>query len=235
VIHVDPIPEPEGFDAEVRQRGQVWLAEHPKAARPRPLWSPYLPHLAAGFRHLCAYSAMHIEDDGTVDHYQSCATHRALTYEWSNYRFTSARMNSVKGTANGRVLDPFEIGDDWFDILLPSLQMVPTDRIPPEQRERAAFTLKRLGLRDGESILRRRRAWYEQFLSGKQSLDGLRHTAPLIARAVEKRLSRIEPAVLGEAVAHYERLLRSELTFSGLKSAAPEVFLVVEAALRSSL
>ncbi len=130
-------------------------------------------------------------------------------------------MNSIKGTANDRVLDPFEIGDDWFDILLPSLQMVPTERIAPELRERAAFTLKRLGLRDGESILRRRRAWYEQFLLGGQSLHGLRHHAPLIARAVEKRLSRIDPARFGEAVANYERLLRSELTLPGLKSAAP--------------
>ena len=232
MIHVEPIPEPEGFDAEVRQRGQAWLAEHPAPARPRPLWSPSLSHLAEGFRHLCAYSAMHIED-GSVDHYRSCATHRALAYEWPNYRFTSARMNSIKGNADDRVLDPFEVGDDWFELLLPSLQMVPTSRITPEHRERAAFTLKRLGLRDGEGILRRRQAWYEQFLIGGQSLGGLRHHAPLIARAVEKRLSRIEPAMFGDAVDHYERLLHSELTLPGLRRAAPEVFLIVEATLRA--
>lgn len=175
---------------------------------------------------------MHLED-GTVDHYRSCATHRALAYGWPDYRFTSARMTSIKGIADDRVLDPFEVGDDWFEILLPSLQMLPTDRVAPEHRERAAFTLKRLGLRDGESIPRRRRAWYEQFLTGGQSLNGLRHHAPLIARAVEKRLSRIDPAVFGEAVTHYERLHHSELTLPGLKSAAPEVFLIVEAALRA--
>lgn len=233
MIRFAPIPEPEGFDVEVRQRGREWLAGNSTNARPRPLWSPYLPHLAAGFRHLCGYSAMHLED-GTVDHYQSCATHRALAYEWTNYRFTSARMNSIKGTADDRVLDPFEVGDDWFDILLPSLQMVPTARVPAEHRERVAFTLRRLGLRDGEGILRRRRAWYEQFLAGALSLDGLRQHAPLVALAVDKRLSRIESAKLGEAGPHYERLLRSELTFMGLKSAAPEVFLIVEAALRAS-
>jgi len=232
VIHFEPIPEPEGFDADVRQPGQVWLAEHPATARPRPLWSPYLHHLAEGFRDLCAYSVMHIEE-GTVDHYRSCSTHRTLAYEWPNYRFTSARMNSIKGVADDRVLDPFEVGDDWFEILLPSLQMMPTERITPEHRERAAFTLKRLGLRDGESILRRRRAWYEQFLTGGLSLNGLRHHAPLIARAVEKRLSRVESATFGEAVTHYERLLCSDLNLPGLKSAAPEVFLTVQAALRA--
>ena len=177
---------------------------------------------------------MHVADDGTVDHYLSCANHRALAYEWTNYRFTSARMNSIKRTEDDRVLDPFEVGDDWFEILLPSLQMVATDRVPLAERDRVAFTLKRLGLGDGESVLRRRRAWYEQFLTGGQSLDGLRHYAPLIAHAVHKRLSRIEPSTFGDAASHHERLLRSELTLRGLKSAAPEVFLVIEAALRAS-
>ena len=79
---------------------------------------------------------MHVADDGTVDHYLSCANHRALAYEWTNYRFTSARMNSIKRTEDDRVLDPFEVGDDWFEILLPSLQMV--QRIASPSRSASA-------------------------------------------------------------------------------------------------
>ena len=216
MIRCERVAEPPGFDAEVRRRGEAWLAEHPAATRPSKLWVAYLPQLAEGFRHLCGYTAMHIEE-GTVDHYLSCATHRHLAYEWSNYRFTSHRMNSVKGTLDERVLDPCAIGDDWFTILLPSLQMVATARVPPAERERAAFTLQRLGLRDGEHVIRRRRAWYEGFLEGRQSLRGLREHAPLIARAVEERLAGIEPKAFGEDEDHYRRFLASELTVPGLR------------------
>lgn len=175
---------------------------------------------------------MHLED-GTVDHYRSCANHRALTYEWENYRFASTRMNSVKKNADDRVLDPFEVGDGWFEVLLPSLHLVPTDRIPPEARERAAFTLKRLGLRDGAPVMRRREIWWAQFLNGGLSLAGVRRYAPLIGCAVDKRLLRIDAATFGEARIHYEMFLRSDLTLPGLRSAAPEVFQSVDSTLRA--
>ncbi len=72
MIRCAQVSEPDGFDTGIRQAGRAWLAEHPTAPRPRPLWLPYLPHLAEGFGHRCGYTAMHIED-GTVDHYRSCA------------------------------------------------------------------------------------------------------------------------------------------------------------------
>lgn len=34
-------------------------------------------------------------------------------------------MNSSKGTLDNQVLDPFEVANDWFEILLPSLQYIP--------------------------------------------------------------------------------------------------------------
>lgn len=231
MIRCAMVPEPDGFDAHVRRPGQAWRIEHPTAPRPRPLWNRYLPHLAEGFGHRCGYTAMHIEE-GTVDHYRSCANYPALIYEWSNYRLASARINAVKKTADDRVLDPFEVGDDWFEILLPSLQMVPTESIPIEARERAAFTLLRLGLRDGEPVMRRRATWYAEFLLGGLSLAGLRRFAPLLGRAVDKRLARIDATSLGEARIHYEMFLRSELGLRGLRSVAPDAALSVEAVLR---
>lgn len=233
MIRCAKVPEPDGFNARVRLPGQAWRAEHPAAARPRKLWLPYLPHLAEGFGHRCGYTAMHIEE-GTVDHYRSCAKYPDLIYEWSNYRFASARINAVKKTADDRVLDPFEVGDDWFEILLPSLQMVPTEHIPVEARERAAFTLQRLGLGDGAQVRRRRASWYDAFLRGEHSLAGLRRYAPLLGRAVDKRLARLDPASLGEARDHYERFLRSELVLHGLRSVAPDAALAVEAILRAT-
>jgi hypothetical protein len=61
-----------------------------------------------------------------------------------------------------------------------------TDAVPEAYRERAHYTLWRLKLRDGERVIRWREAWYEQYLEGELTLEGLRHFAPLIAEAVER-------------------------------------------------
>jgi hypothetical protein len=89
-----------------------------------------------------------------------------------------------------RVLDPYEVQDGWFEILLPSLQLVVTSTILPVFRERAEYTLERLHLRDDERVLRQRRAWHQMYCEGILSLEGLRKTAPLIARAIEKSESK---------------------------------------------
>ena len=115
-----------------------------------------------------------------------CRKRGSLAHEWTNYRFASAWINSSKQNAND-VLDPFNVCDDWFEILLPSLRLVLTDSVPPEIRPRAEFTIQRLHLRDDERVLRQRRAWYGLYEQGDLSLDGLRQMAPLIARAVERQ------------------------------------------------
>jgi hypothetical protein len=184
MIRFERVPEPEGFDEKVRQPGKAWLDAHPETQRLQPYWSPFKVHLASGFLNLCAYSALY-EPVGCVDHYLSSKKHRHLAYEWSNYRYSSEWINKSKQTADDDVLDPFEVEDGWFEILLPSLQLVVTDAIPQEQRARAERTLARLHLRDDERVLRQRRAWYEMYQNRGLSLDGLRKVAPLIARAVE--------------------------------------------------
>ncbi|NJN68827.1 MAG: hypothetical protein HC884_20060 [Chloroflexaceae bacterium] len=187
MIHFDPVPEPPGFDEEVRQPGNAWLQQHPDTERPRDFWSPFKPHLEAGFRKLCGYTAM-LTTDGTVDHYLSCKNYPELTYEWRNYRFVSPRINSSKQDVDDRVLDPFQVTDGWFEILLPSLQLVMTDAVPADECERATFTLERLHLRDGETVIRQRREWYKRYEQGEMPLELLDKFAPLIARAVRKQM-----------------------------------------------
>lgn len=80
-------------------------------------------------------------------------------------------------------------------------------------------------------MLRRRREWYDEFLRGGFSLRGLRRFAPMIARAVEQRLTRLDPAAFGEHRAVYERFLGSELTLAGLRQAAPAVGCSIDAEL----
>jgi hypothetical protein len=193
MIRVTPSPEPPDFDQRARQPGLAWLAKHldengklPAGKRPQDKWTRFKDQLADGFGNRCGYSAMH-DLVGTVDHYLSCENHPELAYEWSNYRYASGWINSSKGTLDEQVLDPFEVQDGWFEILLPSMQLVLTDAVPPLERQRAEFTLERLHLRDDERMVRLRRKWYDYYLEGKLTLEGLDVFAPLIARAVRKQ------------------------------------------------
>jgi len=186
VIGVASVRKPATFDAKARTPGNAWLKANPNALRPRDFWSPYLSDLAAGFDNLCGYAAMY-DPVGTVDHYLSFRARPDLAYEWSNYRFASHTLNASKKNADASVLDPHVVRDGWFEILLPSLQLQATDRIPKKWRDIADYTLERLKLRDGEKIIRWRRGWYKMYLDGELTLDGLNRVAPLIAAAVEKQ------------------------------------------------
>jgi hypothetical protein len=169
--------------APARQR---WLAENPGAACPRDLWSPFRAVLAEGFAERCGYTAM-LDLAGTVDHHRSFRTNPELAYEWSNYRYVSAWINSAKKTA--AVLDPYGVGEGWFAVLLPSLQLVLTEKVPPEHRALAARTRKALPFAHDERVLKLRRHWYRMYREGKLWLEGLRRVAPLIAEAEETRLA----------------------------------------------
>ena len=187
------LTEPAEFDAKCRQAGLKWLLEHPKASRkpgqrPQDYWSPFKPQLADGFRQLCAYGAMY-EPVGTVDHFLPIDADESLAYEWANYRFAAGWINSSKNKAVG-ILDPLDVRSGWFEVLLPSLQLVLVpERVPEPLHGLAEQTLIRLHLRDDERVLRQRRAWYQMYQAGKLTLEGLHEVAPLIAMAVEKQIA----------------------------------------------
>ena len=186
MIPVAKVPMPAGY-GKIKAGGDAWLKANPAAKRPKDLWSPFLPELAEGFAHLCGYAAMLDPTGGTVDHYLSWKNHRDLAYEWTNFRFASYVMNSSKRAADDAVLDPYLVKSGWFEIILPSLQMRVTDKVPAAHKAAAVFTLKRLKLGNGEKIVRWRQHYYARFQAGKLDLDGLRIFAPLIADAVERQ------------------------------------------------
>lgn len=144
--------------------------------------------MADGFRNLCAYSAM-FEPVGTVDHYQSCDADRNQAYEWGKLSLCFRMDKQHKQNVDVTVLDPLQVEDGWFEILLPSLQLVLTDAVPPDEKDRAEYTLTRLHLRDDERVIRQRREWYRMYQEGELTLDGLEKKAPLIARAIIKQLT----------------------------------------------
>jgi hypothetical protein len=182
--------EPDTFDERCRKRGQAWLTNNPTYKRPNDYWTEFEPDLREAFGGLCAYCAMKIMK-GQVDHFRPVAVLKKegndeLAYEWSNFRYGEGVLNGKKW--KHVVLDPFVVQDGWFEIQLPSLQLRMTDAIPQQHRDLAAFTIKRLGLRDSEVVVRYRQEWFRMYRDGKLTLDGLRDVAPLIAQAVQKDL-----------------------------------------------
>jgi hypothetical protein len=111
-----------------------------------------------------------------------------LAYEWNNFRYVEGVLNQRKH--DHLVLDPFEVRDHWFQVLLPSLQLVLTDKVPKRFRSKVEFTLCLLRLRDDEVVVRYRREWFGMYQSRQLNLDGLKQVAPLIAHAVEEDLKK---------------------------------------------
>lgn len=184
MIPVTRVDEPEGYHAQVRLRGEAWRAEHPEAKELRPYWIEFLPHLREGFGRRCGYAAMYVPD-GTVDHFVSQRDRPDLAYEWDNLRFASSWMNASKKARE--VLDPYEVGPGWFEVLLPSMALVARfERIPEARHALVRATLAALPLVHDERIVRQRSEWYRQFRRGAVSLEGLRDFAPLIAAAVDR-------------------------------------------------
>ncbi len=188
MINISPVDEPDEFDVKARQPGNNWLAQNTDTGkRPPDKWSPFRRYLIDGQNGLCAYGAMLCIPEAQVDHFLSIANYRHLAYEWSNYRYSSGLLNNLKGNHDDAVFDPYEIENGWFEILLPSLQLICTDKVPCHLRRKASETLRLLKLRDDERILRWRQSIFAEYKSGRMTLQGLRAWAPLIAEAVERQ------------------------------------------------
>lgn len=182
MIRVARSKAPKGF-ARVRQRGCGWLSRNP-TGDPPSYWREALPELRKAFTERCGYSAMH-DLVGTVDHFVPRARDRSLAYDWTNLRYASHWINASKGDQEG-IIDPFEVEDGWFEVILPSLQLVVSDDAPAHIRKQLQSTLDRLPIGHDERIISQRRAWLAEYEAGRVTLAGLHRFAPLIARAVER-------------------------------------------------
>jgi len=186
MIRIERAAEPAEFDAKVRQPGRRWLAENPTSRSFPSYWSKVRDDLEAAFEGRCAYSAMAMMVPGTVDHFVSLDEDRSQGYEWRNYRYAAAWINSKKSALRShQMIDPCEMGEDWFEILLPGCELRVTDQCPEELRDRARFMLRRLGLDHGPDALKCRKRWYDFYEKGLP-LAELDRLAPLIARAIRK-------------------------------------------------
>lgn len=221
VIRFTKQAEPADFDQTVRRPGLDWLKTNTDPRKKVPdYWNKYRIELWKAFRHLCAYTAMYIpENGGHIDHFISKDEDRNRLYDWDNYRFSAGGFNSSKQDLRcDEILDPFDVEDDWFELVLPSLELVVTTACPPHRRKQAIRMCERLHLGRSRSIIATRQGWRDQFLDGELSLPGLERRAPLIARAIQKRwLVLKSESIVPEHLALLEKLLTGAVTLTGVR------------------
>lgn len=149
MIHVDARSEPDSFDDLVRQPGQKVLAQGATAVL-KPYWRECIVDLRREYRNICAYLSMRIHPAtafATVDHFLPKVSHRAMTYEWSNFRLASAPMNTNKGDFLD-VLDPFSVEDGWFQLNVASGEVHPAAELDAARQAEVQATIRRLKLND---------------------------------------------------------------------------------------
>ena len=126
-----------------------------------PHWTRALPALHEAYGGLCAYLARRIElvETPTADHYiaRCHAKPLILAYTWSNLRLTHHYINGVKSDL-ADVLDPFEVQEGWFALILATGETVPGPTAPPDRLADLQRTITLLQLDRGPVVKTRQRA-----------------------------------------------------------------------------
>lgn len=211
MIRVIQAKEPEDFDTKVRQPGLRAIAEmvnelpdKRRVGRPTkivaskreeippsrfpPTWQKALKDLLEAYRRICAYACLYIEPvtgGASVDHMAPKSMTWDRVYEWTNYRLACLLMNSRKGKFD-RVLDPFEIGDDWFALDLVGFQVIGGPGATDNIRAQVERTIDELALND-LACRQARTGYAEDYLEGLISLAYLERRAPFVARELRRQ------------------------------------------------
>lgn len=190
MIRVDAQPEYPGFDVSVRQPGAAFLATNPAPTseqfRKKNFWSRAAAQLHEAYSGICAYTAMYLPQQGSVDHFLPKTTHPHLAYEWGNYRLACGRVNNSKGNVTG-ILDPFQIQNNWFYMDIPACLLKPNPDLDPNLRSEIRSTINTLRLNDDDSYVQERCAILIEYAREDVTMDFLKRRYPFLAKEVERQ------------------------------------------------
>ena len=201
--------EPATFDATVRQKGlsaiDQLVGRAPRVARPGrrrakiaeveadipakdfpPFWRDALDDLLGAYERRCAFLAIYIEHatgNPSVDHMIPKSRAWSQVYEWDNYRLCAASVNSKKSDLQ-TIIDPFEIGDGWFQLELVAFQVIRGPAVTPAYEGRVDATLELLNI--GE-CRRARQEYVERYEQRDISFAYLDRRAPFIAAEMRRQ------------------------------------------------
>lgn len=193
MLPVTAQPEPATFDALVRQPGLAFLATNPapttKEFEKNAYWTEILPAMSLLYGRICGYSATwipHSTGVHSIDHFLHKAAYPALAYEWSNYRYVSARFNSRK--RQRAIMDPFTLMAETFVLNIVTMFIeVGTVVTDPAQQVLAQNTIAFLHLNDDDVLVEERLQFYQDYQSGEISFGYLQRHAPFLAYELQRQ------------------------------------------------
>lgn len=212
MMRVCQAPEPATFDQKVRQPGLLAIAELagqapdvPRlAGRPfaqvatdrseiRPdkfpdYWTRVLDELMEAYHEICAFCCFRIHPvtgGRSADHFVPKSRDWRAVYEWSNLRLCSTSINGRKWN-NADMLDPFEIGEGWFQLELVGFQVMPNPALPAETRRAVDRTIQRLGL-NASTLCKAREEDAENYWTGDVTERILDRESPFVAAELRRQ------------------------------------------------
>ncbi|TIN72059.1 MAG: hypothetical protein E5Y30_08905 [Mesorhizobium sp.] len=190
MIRVEAKPEYPSFDADVRRPGTAFLATCPapnsEQFRKKNFWSRSARELHAAYSGICAYTAMYLPEQWTVDHFLPKTTHPSHAYDWSNFRLASGRVNNSKGNQPD-IIDPFMVDNDWFYIDIPACLLRPNPALEKENRVRVAGTINSLRLNQDDNYVQERCNILMDYAREDVSFNFLERRYPFLAKEVARQ------------------------------------------------
>ncbi len=187
------------FDAQVRQPGKTFLEATPSPTsaqfKRKNYWTRSLAELHAAYSGICAYTSMYLPDRGSVDHYWPKTAYPELAYEWSNFRLANGRINSTKGNSLD-VLDPFDIGDDWFCLDIPSCLIRANAELGRAVTLRINRTINSLRLNSDDTHVQERCNILIALAKGDVMYQFLEQRYPFLAREIDRQGLRDQLAAI---------------------------------------
>ncbi|NLR98873.1 hypothetical protein HGP17_18810 [Rhizobium sp. P38BS-XIX] len=193
MIGVVPKQEYPGFDSEVRKRGAAFLATCPKPTskqfKKNNFWNKAVRELHEAYSGICAYTAMYLPEQGTVDHFLPKAGdngHPHLAYEWQNFRLAGGRVNTSKGDSID-IVDPFEVQDDWFFMDVPACLLRPNPGLGKDLKRKIAGTINALRLNQDDNYVQERCNILIAYAQHDISLNFMERRYPFLAKEIVRQ------------------------------------------------
>jgi hypothetical protein len=190
LIRVEPKAEYPAFNLHVRRPGTAFLESCPNPSseqfRKKNFWNRAAKELHAAYSGICAYTAMYLPEQGSVDHFVPKTAAPLLAYEWSNFRLASGRVNSAKGSQIN-ILDPFEVDNAWFEMDVPSCLLKAGAGLPHEVRAQINITINSLRLNTDDYYVQERCNILVEYAKGEISFNFLKRRYPFLAKEVERQ------------------------------------------------
>ena len=187
LITVELQPEPDDFDSLVKKPGQDFLSKVPrprgKQWKNKDFWCDVIPYMMEAYNSICAYSSLWIKpDQPTIDHYISRDEDPKQAYEWENFRLARWRINTSKRNHKD-VLDPFIIGENWFELDFTTFGIKPNPKLDENERNAIWKTIELLKL-DNKDYRDARAEWFDAF---RNDISKLEKKAPFVAYEMKRQ------------------------------------------------